>query len=108
MKGIDGNLIPPFTIRLAYHWVDEYFKYQCKISLLNTHTISNPFVSIRFIPTRKPTVNESKTCVYINLTPNTSDWNPYCMHYADQESYILYYSEELGFPTLHKRFIVQF
>ena len=105
MKGMESNLIPPFMIRLIGHQVDEYPKFICKKPTINTHTISINdseliiLLSIKgiasYIPTRKSTVEESKTCQYIDLTPNTSDWNPHDMHYVDQKSCMIYYRGEL-------------
>lgn len=40
----------------------------------------------RYIPTRKPTVEESNTCQYIDLTLNTSDWNPHDIEVSMQVS----------------------
>ena len=98
MKGIEGNLIPSVMIRLTGHQVDEFPKIMCKNPTINTYVISinDPELlmplflkgTTRYIPTRKPTVEEFKTCQYIDLTPNTSDWNPHDMHSADQESCI--------------------
>ena len=102
---MEGNLIPPFVIRLTGHEVDECPKFMCKKPSTKTHTISinDPELMTplslkeisRYIPTRKPTVEERKTCQYIDLTPNTSDWNPHDMNYADQESCMIDYKGEL-------------
>ena len=56
-----------------------------------------------YIPTRKPTVEECKPCKYIDITPNTSDWNPHGMDYADQESCMLDYRGEPVPPTTNKQ-----
>ena len=105
MKGMEGNLIPPFMIRLTGHEVDECPKFMCKQPTTKSHaiTIGDPELIIplslkgitSYIPTRKPTVDECKTCKYIDITPNTSDWNPHDMDYAEQESCMVDYRGEL-------------
>ena len=71
MKGMEGNLIPPFMIRLTGHEVDECPKFMCKQPTTKSHaiTIGDPDLIIplslkgitSYIPTRKPTVDECKT-----------------------------------------------
>ena len=83
MKGMESNLIPPFMIRLTDHEVDECPKFMCKQPTTKLHaiSISDPELIIpvslkritSYIPTKKSTVEENKTCQYIDLTPNTSD-----------------------------------
>ena len=83
MKGMEGNLIPPFIIRLTGHEVDKYPKFMCKQPTNKSHAIviNDPELIIllslkgitSYIPTRKPTVEECKICKYIDITPNTSD-----------------------------------
>ena len=83
MKGIKGNVILPFMIRLSDHEIDECSKLMCKDSTIKTHTITidDPELIIylslkeitKFIPTRKSTVEESRSCIYINLTLNNSN-----------------------------------
>ena len=112
MKEMEDNLIPPFMITLTNHGVDEFLKFLCKQSTINTHaiTITNPELVIPlslkgitcFMPTRKHTVDESKSCI-INLIPNTSNWNPHSIHYAHQENCMLNYRGELVSPTLNRR-----
>ena len=99
IKGIKGNFILPFIIRLTGHELDE-----CQSRVIS---IRNPELIIPLslkgitshIPTRKPMVEESKTYQYIDRTPNTSDWNPYDMNYVDQESCVIDYRGELVPPT---------
>ena len=117
MKRMEGNLIPPFMIRLTGHEVDEYHMFMCKKPSTKTHTISinDPELitplSLKgissYILNRKPTVEESKTYQYIDLTPNTSDWNPHDMNYADQESCMIDYKGELVPPTTIKQSLLE-
>ena len=116
MKGMEVNLIYPFMIRLTGHGVDEYPKFVSEYPTINSYAIkiADPELIIHlylkgvtiFVPTRKPTVEESKSCIYIDLIPNNSDWNPHDMDYADQESCMLIYRGDLVFPILCRSSIV--
>ena len=117
MKGMEGNLVSPFMIRLTGHEVDECPTFMCKQPTTKSHaiTISDPELIIplslkgitSYIPTRKPTVEECKTCKYIDITPNTSDWNPHDMDYAEQESCMIDYRGELVSPTTIKQSLLE-
>ena len=95
MKGMEGNLIPLFMMKLSGHWVKKIPKFMTKDPTIKTHviTIDDPELILplflkgitSFISTRKPTVEPSRSCIYINLTPNNSDWNPHDMVNADQK-----------------------
>ena len=115
MKRMEGILIPSFMIRLTGHEVDEFPKSMCKQPTTKYHaiTISDPELIIplplkgitSYISTKKSTVEEYNTCKYIDITPNTSDWNPHDIDYVDQESYMIDYRAKLVPPTTSKQLL---
>ena len=80
-------------MELSDHWVDKCPKFMTKDPTIKTYFITIDDLELilplflkgitSLIPTRKHTVEPSRSCIYINLTPNNSDWNPHDMVNAD-------------------------
>ena len=94
---MDHNLIPPFIFRDAGHIVNECPKFQCSIPTANDHCImiNGNDIEARiqlqlhgtfsYFHTRLPTVDELYGCPKIFMSPDASEWNPYCESYENNE-----------------------
>jgi hypothetical protein len=102
IKNMSINLIPPFLMRLNGLDVNECPKIMAKHPNENHHSIYFHDVDLRipllldkttsYIPTRVPLdedLNEHTT--YLDLTPDTDEWNPHDTSYGNQEAAMLDY-----------------
>ena len=97
-RDLPVNLIHPFIMRMAGLVVDECPKYMPSAPTVANHSIYAAEYDVRvplklhgcasYFPSRTPSVEDllPGAHVQINITPNTSLWDPHCTSYADQEA----------------------
>ena len=97
LESMKENLIPPFLMRLAGLEVDECPKFLAKEPREENHSIRFPSSDMRihlklegiisYLPTRCPSPEELEqySGEYLQLTPNTPDWDPSNTSFQHQE-----------------------
>ena len=88
MPDLHHNLLPPFLMRQGGVTVDEKPKIHCSDPTSTNHSISFPDNDLRiplqlngifsFFYTRDPNNDELVGCDKLFITPDASQWNPYC------------------------------
>ena len=90
---IKHNLLPPFIVREAGHFLDECPKFQSSSPAVSNHSeIQIHFGLINtfsFFNTRKSTMSELENCDKIFLTLDSTSWNPHSKHFAHNEEAML-------------------
>ena len=96
---IRHNLLPPFIVREAGHFLDECPKFQSSSPTVANNLLYCPEVDLRihfglintfsFFITRKPTKSELESCDKIFLTPDSTSWNPHSNHFSHNEESML-------------------
>ena len=115
IPSMTNHLIPPFMMRLAGVEVDECPKFLAKSPTVNNHSLYIPNDDIRiplmlegtisYVPTREATRDELESLPILNLTPNTSTWDPHNAAYRDQEDNMLDYNGNIR-PSSTPSYIV--
>ena len=105
IPSMTNHLIPPFMMRLAGLEVDECPKFLAKKPSINNHSIYFPEEDVRiplmlegtisYVPTRESTRDELESLPILDITPNSSSWNPHNPAYRDQEDNMIDYKGNL-------------
>ena len=119
VESMDDNLVPPFILREAGLDVRDKPKIHCPIDELTEedHTIqdkdSGLLIPLRLrstfsiFKTRKPTEEElDGSGIPVMLTPNASEWMPYCTSYAENEDALINKKGELRPPEYVQKTLV--
>jgi len=99
IDSMDHNLLPPFLIREASLFLDETPKFQSTDASLDNHCIYDEVTGLRihlqlhgtfsYFATRA--LNDEEMANWenypvVNLTPNSDNWDPHSLHFADAEA----------------------
>ena len=96
-----NNLLPPFILREGGVTVNDKAKIHCKEPTVEDHTVSFESLELDLrihlqlngifscFHTRCPNSRELDECDKIFMTPDSSQWNPNCTSFANNESSIL-------------------
>ena len=108
IKTMENNLIPPFIMRQGGAIVNDIPKIQCLDPSIDDHCIKFTTCDLRiplqligvfsYFHTRKPTSKELFDKDKIFLTPDSSNWNPHCLSFEQNERTMLNYEGELNEP----------
>ena len=111
IKSMQHNLLPPFIMRAGGVTVNDTAKIHCNDPSINDHCVSFPGSNLRiplhlkgtfsYFHTRLPTVEELHGCDKCFITPDSSDWNPSCTSFENNERAMLTYDGEL--TSSHRR-----
>ena len=106
MPTLQHNLLSPFLMRQRNVIVDEKPKNHCKEPTSNNHCISFENNDLRiplglngvfsFFHTRTPINEELIGCDKVFLTPDESQWNPYCTSFELTERSVLSYDSDIS------------
>ena len=116
LRKMSTSLIPPFMMRMAGLEINECPKFLAKKPTVEHHSICFPEQELRiplkihgiisYLPVRTPSKEElSSLEVLLELTPQTSVWNPHDDTFQIQEDSMLTFNGELKEPT-KRNFIV--
>ena len=97
---MSSNLIPPFLMRLNGIDVNERPKFMARVPEEHHHSIYFPEHDLRihlyfdkttsYLPTRTPTDDDlNDNAAFLDLTPDTEEWNPHDKSYGYQEKSML-------------------
>ena len=96
---LSHNLIPPFILREGGVLVNDCPKSQSVDPDINDHSLFFSESGLRIhlnlkgtfssFKTRKPSHEELETCDKIFITPDSTSWDPYSSHFADNEEAML-------------------
>ena len=99
VKQNQDNLLTPFLVREAGHYIDETPKIHKRFPSVDDHVIQLDEVGIKihlnlhgivtYFTTRKPTLDEIESLPRVHLTPDMPEWDPYQEIYAKMESRML-------------------
>jgi len=114
IKDMSINLVPPFMMRLCGINVDECPKFLAEAPSENNHSIFFPELNFRiplsidrtisYIPTRCPTDQEMCDIKeYVDLTPDTDDWNPDDPSFASQEGSMIDFRGEIHMRKIKRQ-----
>ena len=102
---MEDNLIPPFIMRQRGIMVNDTPKIHCDEPSIYDHCITFRDIDLRiplrlhgtlsFFHTRKPNDDELESYDKVFITPDESQWNPYCPSFELNEESILNYDGEL-------------
>ena len=109
IEGMQDNLMPPFVMREGGVIVNEKPKIHCEDPTVDDHCISFHSCDLRIplsltgifscFQTRMPTVGELESCDKVFITPDSSDWNPNCDSFADNEKSRINFHGEISEPN---------
>jgi hypothetical protein len=109
---MNKNLLPPFILREAGLIVNDVPKIHVADPSVSDHTIQFPdgLLTIQlqlwgifsFFHSRCPTSEEIHQCDKLFLTPDSSNWNPYSDHFAQNEESMLDWEGNLHAPKHRK------
>ena len=95
----EDNLLTPFLVREAGHYLSERPKIHSPNPTIDDHVVVLKEVDVRihlnlhgivsYFTTRKPTPQEIKDLLWVNLTPDAPSWDPHNEVFARQESRML-------------------
>ena len=115
IPSMTNHLIPPFMMRLAGLEVDECPKFLAKKPSINNHSIYFPEDDVRiplmlegtisYVPTREATRDELESLHILDITPNSSSWNPHNPVYRDQEDNMIDYKGNVK-PSSEPSYII--
>ena len=105
LPSLKNHLIPPFMMRLASIEVNECPKFLAKQPSIEHHSLYFPNEKLRlplllcgiisYLPTVTPSNEDSEILPALELTPQTSSWNPHSTSFQDQEDAMMNYRGEL-------------
>ena len=106
MPSMESNLIPPFIMRAGGVLVNDIPKIHCQDPTKNDHCITFNDNDLRiplqligtfsYFHTRKPMSQELFDKDKVFITPDSSDWNPHCLSFEQNERAMLDYEGELN------------
>lgn len=109
IKGMQDNLMSPFVMREGGVIVNEKPKIHCENPTVDDHCISFHSCDLRiplsltgvfsYFQTRMPTVGELESCDKVFITPDSSDWNPNCTSFAENEESRTNFHGEISEPN---------
>lgn len=101
-----NNLIPPFIMREGGVIVNEKAKIHCDDPTTDDHCIrfrNNDLCiplkltgTFSFFHSRRPIDSELMSCDKIFVTPDSSEWNPYCESFSLNEESMLDYEGQMS------------
>ena len=107
------NLVPPFILREAGLTVNDTPKIQCKEPSIEDHSVYDDETGLRIqlqldgifsvFPTRaltKNEINHVEDYMYVDMTPNGQEWDPYDESYAINEASLVDHKGEMKLPPM--------
>jgi hypothetical protein len=108
IPSMDHNLLPPFLVREASLFLDETPKFQSTDVSLENHTIYDEVTGLRihlqlngtfsYFVSRSLTLEEQEhweNYPVVHLTPDSDQWDPHALHFAEAEAAMLDSSGEI-------------
>ena len=108
IPSMDHNLLPPFLVREASLFLDETPKFQSTDVSLDNHTIYDEVTGLRihlqlngtfsYFVSRSLTLEEQEhweNYPVVHLTPDSDQWDPHALHFAEAEAAMLDSSGEI-------------
>ena len=110
---LEVNLLPPFIVREADIPIDECPKSQAAHPTVDNHSMYLPSQDLRipiqlrhtfsYFESRKPTNDELSQCDKIFITPDSTNWNPYSLHFSLNEDAMTDCDGEIRQVPIHER-----
>ena len=117
MPSLNDNLIPPFIMRQGGAIVNEKAKIHCQDPTVDDHCISFSNSELRiplrlngtfsFFHTRKPTDDELQSSDKIFITPDCTEWNPYCESFSLNEESITNFDGDIREPSCRTNHLME-
>ena len=111
---LNHSLIPPFIMREAGLIVNDVPKIHKENPEVDDHSVIFPDIDLSiqlqlngifsYFHVRMPLANEIEHCDKVFLTPDSSTWNPYSPHYAENEAAMLDWEGRLVEQRFRKKY----